>query len=542
MFKPTFNEVINSYTPRLSSQQGDFSMLKKILIVTLAWLMKNTEGQTPDCLNLKQFTHNSLLIAKFEDIIENHWDIIGELHRNHSSEELRNSILFSGNEVLESIPLKQLTLNLLNMQSDDNILLLNSSIETELFEISENYSDNPVAIVDSQENLLIAEIRSRILGINPTFYDSKDYATSKPTANKVLAFDLITEDIRSRKLKKEELVDTANFLEWSLACLAKGDDNKAVICVDRYNLIKRKTISDLHQNKHLEAIILLNTHTLFGKCYIFILSNNNDHIRMVDASDCYTEKGRGKRSNKVLSAENVVEIMNRYETPDDAYSRLVPYPEMAWNNYKISPLHYLSPHDDLPNATSLGKVCEIKRGTMLSSKKLDEITSDKPTDYRFVSLKHLSEAGLETDLPSLQFIDERQQKYCLKSGQVIVTKMSPFRVSTVTIPDGQTYLASGNLYFLDVDTDKVSPIYLKMFLESGLGISQLDRFSKGIAVRTISIADLKQVQIPLISLSEQHKAAEEYQRLEAEANDLKTQLDSLISNQRNVIIDKLDSF
>lgn len=540
MLKPNFNELINNPPPQLLEQEGDFPTLKKALIVTLAWLMKDAEGQTPDCLDLKQFTDNSQLITEFEGIMENHWNTVGDLNRDHSADELRNYILYLNNSAAESLPLKQLILKLLDIQADDSIMLLNTGIETELLDINVNYPENPVTIVDSQENLLIAEVKSRILGMTPVFYDNQNLGVLRSVTNKVLGFDRVSKSISSSRLRKEGGADAADCIERSAACLVEGTGNKAVICVDSRKMLNSKTVSDLLQSKRLEAVILLNEHSFLGECLIYILSQNNDHVRMVDANDCYTETGRGARSKKVLTADDAAEVMQRYENQNTVYSRLVPYAEIAWNDYDINPLHYLSPHNGLPNATPLGEVCEIKRGTMLSSKKLDEIASDKPTDYRFVSLKHLSETGLDNNLPYLQSIDDRQQKYCLKNGQVIVTKMSPFRVATVNIPDEQTYLASGNLYFLDIDADKVSPIYLKMFLESEQGVAQLDRLSKGTAVRTISIADLKQVKIPLIPLSEQHKTAKEYQRLEAEVSVLKNKLNSLVSSQRNVIIDKID--
>lgn len=495
------------------------SSLQRTAIITLAWLMKDVDSQTPDSLNLKAFTENPLLLAAFENTIKEHWDSVGIAHRKYSKEELLNDILFDNKRNENFLSIKKLMIQLLDIHSNDKILVLDGGQGDELIEINANHPDCQVSIVDTQDELLITELKANIIGANPLLYQSKDLNPDNMKANKVLAFETDLNDI---------------LIESAISSLSQDKDSKVIIFTNERMM--HADISQLIKNKQLEAVISINQAVYSGEVYI--LSHDNDHVCMVDASKHYTENARGRG---ILSAKDIDSIIHLYQQQDDIHSRLVPTHEIAWNSYQVRPLTYLSAEIEIPNAINLGDVCTINRGTMLSSKELNDISSEEETDYRYLSLKHLLESGIDLDLPYLKKIDSKQHKYCLTQGQVIVSKMSPFRVCMAILPEGQTVLVSGNLYFLDVDTDKVSPIYLKMFLESELGISQLDRFSKGRKVKTISIADLKQVQIPILSLSEQHKVAEAYQKIEDEAHTVKAQLESLINKKRSVITDKLDS-
>lgn len=532
MLTQKYEDIKSQRVPLLALKERSLTTLQKTLIVTLAWLMKGVEGQTPDCLDLTQFTDTPRLIAEFEKIMKTQWDKVGELNKQYSDDELLGYIIFNSNDS-NSLPLFQLATALLDMQSADSVLVFNGGSGLVLPEMLTNYPDLKVKAVDSDNQLLLIEITTKVLGLKALLYSDNDIEALQPTAERVLAFNPFQFTVKETRIARHQMVADENLLWRAIRCLSQGESSKALV----FGNASKETIIQLYQNKQLEAIIELSDSLFYSKRYAFVLSSDNEDVRFVDASDCYTDTGRRKH----LSSDSIAEIIKRYHAPDSEYARLVPYPEIAWNSYDINPILYLSTGKNLPSATALGDICKINRGAMLSSKKLDEIASDRPTDFRYVSLKHLLDSGLDVNLPYLQRIDDRQQKYCLKTGQVIVSKMSPFRVCMAIVPDGQTLLASGNLYFLDVDTDKVSPVYLTMFLESELGISQLDRLSKGNAVRTISIADLKQVQIPLLPLSEQHQLAEAYQALERKARDIKAQLDRVISDKHSLITHKLNT-
>jgi len=61
------------------------------------------------------------------------------------------------------------------------------------------------------------------------------------------------------------------------------------------------------------------------------------------------------------------------------------------------------------------------------------------------------------------------------------------------IPEDKTILANGNLYFIELDESKVNPTFVEVFLQSEVGMTQLNRYAKGAAMKSISIQDLKTI-------------------------------------------------
>ena len=93
------------------------------------------------------------------------------------------------------------------------------------------------------------------------------------------------------------------------------------------------------------------------------------------------------------------------------------------------------------------------------------------------------------------------------------------------VRDDEYILASGNLYFIELDETKVNPVFVEAFLQSEAGLSQLNRLSKGTVMKSISIQDLKNIRIPDLPREQQDKIAEEYSNLNDLLIVLKEQID-----------------
>ena len=60
------------------------------------------------------------------------------------------------------------------------------------------------------------------------------------------------------------------------------------------------------------------------------------------------------------------------------------------------------------------------------------------------------------------------------------------------------------------DTNKLNPTYLKMFLDSNIGQTSLKQIQKGSTIITINSKDLKNILVPMVSIAEQNKKAENF--------------------------------
>ena len=154
----------------------------------------------------------------------------------------------------------------------------------------------------------------------------------------------------------------------------------------------------------------------------------------------------------------------------------------------------------------------ITRGAPLAARDLDDIASVLPTDYQYMMLANIKNGIIDKELPYLKEIPPRFEKYCIHKGNLLLSKNGyPFKVAVAEPPEDKTVLANGNLYVIELDTEKVDPYYVKAFLESDQGIVQLKRITVGATIPNIGVTQLNTIQIPLIPIEEQHKMALRYQ-------------------------------
>ena len=128
--------------------------------------------------------------------------------------------------------------------------------------------------------------------------------------------------------------------------------------------------------------------------------------------------------------------------------------------------------------------------------------------------------------PYLKEIPPKMEKYCIKSGDLILSKNgSPFKVAVAEVPEGRKILASGNLFVIQLDTDKVNPYYIKAYLTSNEGIAALKSIVVGATIPNIGVAQLNTLPIPLIEKEKQDDIAAQYLAKIDEINLLKRKIE-----------------
>jgi type I restriction enzyme M protein len=298
-----------------------------------------------------------------------------------------------------------------------------------------------------------------------------------------------------------------------------------------------KLREDLINEGIIEGVIQLPERLLSGigiSVALLILSENNERIRFVDASNIYT---RGRRQN-TLEKEDINKIINAYYK-DTEISRWVTTEEISKQEYILEPERYFDSKLKFENGLLLAELCiSIKRGTMIKATELDEMINTNPTQYHYLMLQNINEGIIDSKLPYLKKIDDKLKKYCINDKNLIISKTSPFKIATVNVKEGEQILANGNLYILDLDETKINPVFVEAFLQSKAGKKQLYKFAKGSAVKSISIRDLTTIRIPDLSKEEQNTIAEEYSRLLDQQKKIRQQVE-IIRDRKNNIFEKI---
>lgn len=241
---------------------------------------------------------------------------------------------------------------------------------------------------------------------------------------------------------------------------------------------------------------------------MIVFGYNEGKIRFIDASKEYVE---GRRQNS-LNAKNITTIIDALNT-DSSISKLVSIEEVAENQFSFDPTRYNEVVEEIVDGVPFETIIKrITRGAPLAARDLDDIASVLPTDYQYMMLANIKNGIIDKELPYLKEIPLRFEKYCIHKGNLLLSKNGyPFKVAVAEPPEDKTVLANGNLYVIELDTEKVDPYYVKAFLESDQGIVQLKRITVGATIPNIGVNQLNTIQIPLIPIEEQHKMALRYQ-------------------------------
>ena len=241
---------------------------------------------------------------------------------------------------------------------------------------------------------------------------------------------------------------------------------------------------------------------------MIVFGYNEGGIRFIDASNEYVE---GRRQNSINS-QNIATIIDALNT-DSSISKLVSIEEVAENQFSFDPTRYNEVVEEIVDGVPFETVIKsITRGAPLAARDLDDIASVLPTDYQYMMLANIKNGIIDKELPYLKEIPPRFEKYCIHKGNLLLSKNGyPFKVAVAEPPEDKTVLANGNLYVIELDTEKVDPYYVKAFLESDQGIVQLKRITVGATIPNIGVNQLNTIQIPLIPIEEQHKMALRYQ-------------------------------
>lgn len=261
----------------------------------------------------------------------------------------------------------------------------------------------------------------------------------------------------------------------------------------------------------LEAVIALPANmfssTSIATSMLVLGKDNYKSVRFVDASGLATI---GRRQNE-FSDEAIASILKMLAS-DGEFSKEVEISEIAKMDYMINPSRYLQKEIKVENGVPFEDLIKkITRGVQIRASVLDEMASDTPTAYQYLKLSDIQDGIINDELPYIRAIDKKQEKYCLKNNDLIISKNgAPVKVAVASVKEGQQILANGNLYIIELDETKANPYFVKAYLESEQGMIALSRITVGATLSSIPVESLKKMLIPNPAMEYQNEIAEKY--------------------------------
>lgn len=441
--------------------------------------------------------------------------------QSYSDEELKAIVLHEidetgrGNDGFStSSSLCRIALAILRIKENESVADFGCGIGCFLTELCKQDDSLKFFGVDEYyDAAMVATMRSVVLGVNAEI-EVGDMFQSSGTYDKVFSNYPLGTGLVGKRLEKQ-IPSIGSFIpegirvhspEWVFnakiaASLTKKGRGVGVMPLGSLsNSMDRQVREYLGKAGLLEAVIALPGGLLKESaisCALVVMSRGNKEIRFVDASDIGKPGVRGRR----IVENDIDKIVRRLNSRSDQSCK-VPIQELeecGWN---------LSPHRHLANVIIKGGVAissltkNITRGF---GHQVKSRVSEEATPYRYLMIKDVDNGEISSSLPFISHIEKNEERYLLQDNDIVVGKMRPFKTALVHIQDGESILAGGNLYILRPDTNKVLPLYLRLAIESDLGMAQLDAHTTGTTIPSVPVSAFDEIMIPLPSIEDQQK-------------------------------------
>lgn len=300
------------------------------------------------------------------------------------------------------------------------------------------------------------------------------------------------------------------------------------------NNLSVKTRQALVEKGYIESIIELPDRLLENtgiELYAVVLSYGNKGVKFLDASQAYTEQ----RRRKDIDVATVLEDLANPEI-----CRFESIESIAKEGYNLLPKRYTL-KTNVIDGIPLGEICNISRGLVISSKELDDFVTDVDTGVRYLYTKDAD--GDAVDYSQSPFIDveKLKRKFTLLDNDTwLLGRTSPFRSNMLYVEGNDKLIANGNQFSITIlpkyKNQYLLP-YLALYFNSKAGREQIERFAVGQLIKSLSLKDLKTLQIPKVSIERQKEVVNRIRMIEAEIKTVKKEL-NLLNRQKESIVEE----
>ena len=300
------------------------------------------------------------------------------------------------------------------------------------------------------------------------------------------------------------------------------------------NNLSVKTRQALVENGYIESIIELPDRLLENtgiELYAVVLSYGNKGIKFLDASQAYTEQ----RRRKDIDVPTVLE-----DLANSDICRFESIESIAREGYNLLPKRYTL-KTNVIDGVPLGEICNISRGLVISSKELDDFVTDVDTGVRYLYTKDAD--GDAVDYSQSPFIDveKLKRKFTLLDNDTwLLGRTSPFRSNMLYVEGNDKLIANGNQFSITIlpkyKNQYLLP-YLALYFNSKAGREQIERFAVGQLIKSLSLKDLKTLQIPRVSIERQRDVVNRIRMIETKIKTVKEQLKTL-NQQKELIVEE----
>lgn len=415
-------------------------------------------------------------------------------------------------------------------------------------ELIDIYSDNLQALVqhlEKQNNQIKIENKDILSDVVPLEDTNKAKKFDKVFCNPPMAIYSEPDTLKRNNLP---FADRIRTMDWNFVAgvvQRLKDNGKGIIL-----LPSGCAFSKLHFHRNareyfvdhgfIESVICLPKrmfHFTNISLLLIVLSHGNENIRFVDASEVYE---RGRRINR-FSEKNLETILNALNQ-DTGISKLPGKNEIVKKDFSIFPKDYVIPKEELGLLSEYGPLMpmeeltlSVSRGAPIMASSLDALSSEEDTGFDYITLADIQDGIVGKTLRHLTNIPKGYDKYLVGDKSIILSKVGkPAKFAIVHVPEGSQIMATGNLFVLELNRDKIDPYYLLAFFDSPEGNRILNHYYDGLTIPSIRIQSLKKIKIPVPSMEKQKIVAQKYRQYQKDLVTAKELVQKLIQSRTDV--------
>lgn len=335
-------------------------------------------------------------------------------------------------------------------------------------------------------------------------------------------FDLCFTECPLALRYKQKIVEDPNGLlgfdhfgmraDWAFvfkAINAMNQNGKTFAILSQNSLINStdmKSRQIIIDNKLLEKVILMPRGTLknSGVGYsLLVFSNNNDEVKFVDASDCYTTEKRIKQFD-----------VGAFKKVENKLTYTFSYKEVEEKDYSFELNRYLyeSGIPENMNPVMLCDCADVIGGYVYNTRK----KIDSPVSVKMIKVENFD--GCVVDTAAAQEVEIEESKvsnYLVQKGDILLaSKGTVIRAAIVQNID-EPCIFNSNINVIRVKEDaNLIPEFLLSYLNSDLWMKQLLLIQTGDIVKNISIKALREMDVPMLDMDTQEVIEVRFNKLQ----------------------------
>ncbi len=152
----------------------------------------------------------------------------------------------------------------------------------------------------------------------------------------------------------------------------------------------------------------------------------------------------------------------------------------------------------------LKEIAEVFRGKSILKK------DTLPGNISVLNISNIENGEIDyRDMDTINEEERKVKRYELTTGDVVLSCRGTAIKSAVFEDQDRTIIASANLIVIR-PKENIKGEFIKIFLESPVGLAIIKSFQRGTAIMNINYADIMEMEIPLLPINKQKEMVDQY--------------------------------